>query len=135
MTSDIRARQKAEWQILHDRILETLSLLGKEDYLGREDYLLVDDDWGDWRQKLEVQNLNLLQPHVVKGLQSLLQGYPDWDIMFRVSPLGTENIWPAMGLIIRDDVIIDDLKREFLPEEFRNFRYEGSRPSDRIFQL
>jgi hypothetical protein len=32
-----------------------------------------------------------------------------------------------MGLIIHDDEIIDDLQREFLPPEFRNVSYEGSR--------
>ena len=80
-----------------------------------------------YRQKLEVQNLSLLQPHIIKSLQVLLVGYPDWEIMFRVDVIGKENEWPAMGLIIHEDEIIDDLHREYLPEEFRNFVYEGSR--------
>jgi predicted phage gp36 major capsid-like protein len=54
-------------------------------------------------------------------------GYPDWEIMMRVDVIGKENEWPAMGVIIHDDEIIDDLKREFLPEEFRSLRYEGSK--------
>ena len=45
--------------------------------------------------------------------------------MFRVDVVGKEKEWPAMGLIIHDDEIIDDLKRDFLPEEFRSIIYEG----------
>lgn len=127
-------RRAAEWQILHDRITETLDRFGKKDCFGRGDYWLVDDDWGQYRLMLEVQNLNFLQPHIIKSLQALLDGYPDWEITFRVTPLGTENTWPGMGLIIHDDEIIDDLQREFLPEEFRSLRYEGSKPPDRIFE-
>jgi hypothetical protein len=121
------ARREAEWRVLHDRITETLDRYGKKDAFGRGDYWLVDDDLGGYRQKLEVQNVNLLQPHIIKSLQTLLAGYPDWEIMFRVAVLGTENDWPAMGLIIHDDEIIDDLRREFLPEEFRSIHYEGGK--------
>ena len=94
---------------------------------GRGDYWLVDDDLGLYVHKLEVQNLKLLQPHIIKSLQALLYGYPNWEIMFRVDVIGKESEWPAMGLIIHDDGIIDDLKREFLPEEFRHLVYEGTK--------
>jgi hypothetical protein len=121
------ARREADWTILHDRIAETLDRFGKRDAFGRGDYWLVDEDLGLYRQKLEVQNLNLLQPHIIKSLQALLAGYPDWEIMFRVDVIGKENVWPAMGVIIHDDEIIDDLQREYLPEEFRGIVYEGSK--------
>jgi hypothetical protein len=121
------ARRAAEWKILHDRIAATLDRFGKRDACGRGDYWLVDEDLGSYRLKLEVQNLNLLQPHIIKSLQALLDGYPDWEIMFRVDVIGKENVWPAMGIIIHDDEIIDDLQREYLPEEFRGIIYEGSK--------
>jgi hypothetical protein len=121
------ARREADWRILHDRIAETLDRFGKRDACGRGDYWLVDEDLGSYRLKLEVQNLNLLQPHIIKSLQALLAGYPDWEIMFRVDVPGKENVWPAMGVIIHDDEIIDDLRREFLPDEFRNIVYEDSK--------
>src|SRR5947207_15026113 len=111
------ARREVEWRILHDRITETLDRFGKKDAFGRGDYWLVDEDLGLYRQKLEIQNLNLLQPHIIKSLQALLAGYPDWEIMFRVDVLGKEKEWPAMGVIIHDDEIIDDLRREYLPDE------------------
>lgn len=121
------ARRAAEWQVLHDRTTNLLDQFGKKDSFGRGDYWLVDDDWGDYRQKLEVQNLSLLQPRVMKLLQALLAGYPDWEVMFRVDVVGKENEWPAMGLIIHENEIIDDLHQEFLPEAFRDLVYEGSR--------
>ncbi len=121
------SRREREWQILHDRITETLDRYGKKDAFGRGDYWLVDDDLGLYVHKLEVQNLKLLQPHIIKSLQALLYGYPNWEIMFRVDVIGKESEWPAMGLIIHDDGIIDDLKREFLPEEFRHLVYEGTK--------
>ena len=122
-----RERQAKEWQILHDRITEVLGKFGTKDAFGKGDYWLIDEDWGDYRQKLEVQNLNFLQPQIIKSLQALLAGYPDWEIMFRVDVIGKEKEWPPMGLIIHDDEVIDDLHREYLPAEFRDFVYEGSK--------
>lgn len=121
------SRRAAEWQVLHDHITELLDRFSKKDPFGRGGYWLVDEDWGAYRQKLEVQDLNLLQPHTIKSLQALLAGYPDWEIMFRVDVIGKENEWPAMGLVIHEDEIVDDLHREYLPDKFRDFVYEGSR--------
>lgn len=127
MREHSKSRQEAEWRLLHDRITETLDRFGKKDAFGRGDYWLVDENLGAYRQKLEVQNLDFLQPHIIKSLQALLHGYPDWEIMLRVDVVEKENDWPAMGLIIHDDGIIDDLRREYLPEEFRNIAYEGTK--------
>lgn len=126
------ASREAEWHALHDRITETLNRFGKKDAFGNSDYCLVDEDWGQLRQRLEVQNLNLFRPAVITALQSVLADYPDWEMMFRVDVPGTENDWPAMGLVIHHDEIIDDLRREFLPAEFRDFVYEDARPPKRI---
>ena len=127
MTRDLEARQEAEWRVLHDGITETLNRFGTKNAVRKGDYWLLDDNWGTWRQEVEVQNLSLLKPPIIKLLQGLLAGYPDWEIMFRVDVLGKENVWPPMGLIIHDDEIIDDLQREFLPEEFRSIIYEGAK--------
>jgi hypothetical protein len=128
MTQSGESRRELEWRSLHDRIDETLDPYGKKDPVGEGDYWLVEDDLGQYRQWLEIQNLELLRPSVIKALQALLVDYPDWEIMFRVDVLGKENEWPAMGLIIHDDEIIDDLRREFLPLPFRSFVYEGAKP-------
>ena len=69
MTDGIDPIQDREWRVLHDRIAETLDRFGRRDAFGDGDYWLVDDNWGQCRQLIEIQNLNLLQPHIVKLLQ------------------------------------------------------------------
>ena len=128
MASDLRARQALEWQTLHGSITDLLDRYGKKDGLGRGDYWLVDDNLGLWRQKVEVQNLKLLDPSIIKQLQGLLAEYPDWEITVRVDIVGREDTLPPMGLLIASDELIDDLQREHLPPEFRNIAYPGSKP-------
>ena len=123
MTTDELTQQDREWLILHDRITETLQPFGEKNAFGRGDYWLLDDNLGLYRMELEVQNLKLLMPHIIKSLQALLTKYPDWDITVRVDVPGTENSWPGMGLIISHDKIVDELRREYLPPEFRSFTY------------
>jgi hypothetical protein len=120
-----KALQEKEWSLLYDRITETLDRFGQKNAFGKGDYWLVDDNWGWHRHQIEVQNLNLLKPYVIKSLRALLAEYPNWDITVRVGVPGKENSWPGMGVIIYHDKIIDELQREFLPEEFRNISYEG----------
>jgi hypothetical protein len=62
-----------------------------------------------------------VQPALVKSLQKLLMGYPNWEI---VVALGRES----GGLVVRDDEIMDGLRRENLPEESKMVEYEGSHP-------
>jgi hypothetical protein len=121
------ARRAAEWRILHDQITDVLNRYGRKDAFGRGDYWLVDEDLGQYRLKLEVQNLDFLRPHIVSALRGLLLGYPDWEIMFRVDVVGKEKEWPAMGLIIHDDGIVDGLQREHLPEEFHSVFYASTK--------
>jgi hypothetical protein len=132
MPSESVSTQDKEWQILHDKITETLDRFGKKNAFGKGDYWLVDDNWGWCRQQLEFQNLNLFRPHVIKALQALLANLPNWEITVRVDFVGKEKSWPGMGLVISHDQIIDDLQRDYLPVEFRQFIYEGARPPKKI---
>ena len=127
MSDEIDPVQDREWQILHDRITETLNGFGRKDAFGKGDYWLVDDNWGHRRHQLEIQNLNLIRPHVIGALQRNLSDYPEWYITAGIYP-GLKD-WPdaGMGLIIYNDEIIDELQRRYLPSEFRGLRYEGSR--------
>jgi hypothetical protein len=83
---------------------------------------------GWYQHKIELQNLALLKPAVIKSLQRLLATYPDWEIVIAIDIPGKENEWPSMGLVVRDEEIVDGLKREYFPNEFQNIQYEGSRP-------
>jgi hypothetical protein len=127
MADDIDPVQDREWHILHDRITEVLDRYGHKDPFGNGDYWLVDDNWGQRRHRLEIQNPALVRPQVVVALQAALADYPDWEINAGLY-LGKTD-WPAsgMGLVIYSDEIIDELQRKYLPEEFRDLRYPGAR--------
>lgn len=124
--ADYTSRQETEWRLLHDRITATLNRFGRKDAFRNGDYWLVDDNWGWERHQVEIQNLDLLVPDVVKSLQSLLSDFPDWDVSVRVDVPGEGDSWPGMGLIIYRDEILDELRREFLPEKFRDLAYDGA---------
>lgn len=127
MTDGIDPIQDREWRVLHDRIAETLDRFGRRDAFGDGDYWLVDDNWGQCRHLIEIQNLNLLQPHIVKLLQRQLSDYPRWEIRAGVDTAKFDRNWPGMGLTVYSDEILDELQRSYLPPEFRNLRYEGAR--------
>ena len=120
-------KQEREWELIYSEIGRTLERFGKEDAFGKGDYLLVDDNWGNHQQKIEVQNLSLIKPQIVKLLQKILAPYSDWEIVVAIDVPKHEADWPTMGLIIRSNEIIDGLQRQYFPAEFQNIQYEGSR--------
>lgn len=128
MTDNEQAEQERVWGLLFDRIGEVLKKFGKEDAFGKADYLLVDDNFGFHRHTVELQNLQMLQPVLVESLQQLIGDLPKWEIVLAVDVPGKEGIWPHMGITIRKDEIIDGLRRDYLPSEFRNLAFRGSRP-------
>ena len=123
MSNEDEVVQEAEWSRLFNLITEALDQFGKKNAFREGDYWLLDDNWGWRRHQLEVQNLELLRPHVIKRLQALLIDFPNWDMTVRVDVPGKEKVWPGMGVIIYPSEIVDELKRDFLPPEFRNIRY------------
>lgn len=88
------SQQEHEWVLLYERVAGYLRSLGTESPIGEGDYWLLDENWGQHLIRVEVQNLNLLVPPVVKGLQRLLSDYPDWEIAMAVDVPGTETRWP-----------------------------------------
>jgi hypothetical protein len=134
MTIDLHAEQCREWSLLYNAIREVFRQFGEEDVGGGwKDFLLVDDNLGLRQHKVETSNLEIVRPIVIKLLQKLLIGYPNWEIVIAVGNPGKEKVWPAMGLVIRDNEIIDGLQREYFPKEFQSIEYEGSRPQGSRF--
>ncbi len=127
MSADDDAERARAWQILYDRIIAVLQQFGTNNAFGKGDYWVLDDNWGPQQQKVEIQNLDLLKPNIVRSLQAVLAEYPGWDIVVAVHVSGTENIWPPMGLIIRRHEIIDGLQRQYFPKELQNIEYARSR--------
>jgi hypothetical protein len=128
MTLDDQVEQERVWGLLFDGIREVMQKFGKEDSFGKADYLLVDDNYGFHRHTVELQNLRMLQPALVKSLQQLIGKLPKWEIVLAVDVPGKEGVWPPMGLTIRQQEIIDGLRRDFLPKEFQDLKFGGSRP-------
>lgn len=121
--ADASAQQEDEWQRLHDLITQTVDRYGIKDAVGEGDYWLYDDNLGWYRHQLEFQNLGLFRPEVVKSIQVLLADFPDWDITIRVASPNLDKSAPGMGLVVSCDKIDDELQRQYLPEEFRNYVY------------
>ena len=121
------AKQEREWAQSYARIENVLSRFGKSDYLGRDDYWVVDDNWGCRQHKLYVNSLKMLSPNVIKLLQKVLDDFPTWEIVVAVDLEGPAKSWPKMGLIIRSNEIVDDLKRQYFPSSYRHLKYEGGR--------
>ncbi len=123
MAEDFRASQARDWPELHDRVKATLDQFGKIDPVGDGDYWLVDDDWGLFRQQVEFHTLKMLRPQVIQELQDILANFSDWEITVRMDLFDRLGKWPGMGLFVRSDEIIDELRRDVLPPEFSTMTF------------
>jgi hypothetical protein len=107
------------------KLLETFS--SSDSSSGRRDYS-VHGDYSEYPQVVVfIHNLELLRHRVVGALQHLAQEFPGWQIDLMVGLREHLKDWPNMGISIRADEIVDDLQRQYLPEEFRDLTYQGSR--------
>ena len=122
--------QKAQWDKLYNEIARVLSGFGVENAFGKADYLIVDDYFGWRRHTVEIHKLHMLRLSVVAALQALLDGFAEWEIVVAVDLPGKETDWPPMGLTITKKEITGDLKREYLPPEYRSIVYDRA-SSDR----
>ncbi len=128
MREHTEERLEKEWKELYERIKAVLQPYGEDDIDGG-DFYVVDEIFESYVHQVEMHQLDMLQPKVIKSLQGVLAGYPDWEIEISVSiPKAKISIDPGEGLTLRDDAIIDGLDRKLLPKKYRDFVYEGSRP-------
>lgn len=122
-------QQFSVFEQLYPRVESLLERFGRPDFLPGQpegDYQ-VHGDYSEYPQIVVfVENLGLLQPPVVDALQKFIKEYPGWQIDLMVTLRGQED-WPNMGISIRADEIVDDLQRQYLPEEFQDLVYEGAR--------
>ncbi|MFL9828982.1 hypothetical protein, partial [Rhodoplanes sp. SY1] len=113
-------RQSELWSMMFSRIAGVMRKYGIEDPFANGDYFVFDENWGPAENKVEINNLALLRPAIIKELQSLLHDVPNWRIIVLVDIREKEGLWPPMGLIIRRDEIIDGLQRDLFPTEFQD---------------
>jgi hypothetical protein len=112
------------WQSLNDKATKALDAFGVKDYRGRADYWIIDNDWGPDLLQVEVKNLRLLRRDAIGALKRVLDDYLGWQIAVQVFARENEPPLPPMGLLISNRRVFDDLKREYLPPEFRQLTYE-----------
>ena len=120
--------QSRIFERLSGQISKVLERFGQHDSLIRAgDYSVYGDYAGYPQVKVSIASLELLQPHIVEQLQKIVSGFTGWEIVVAVAVRDHYDDWPEMGLIIRGNEIIDGLQRQYLPKEFQNIEYEGSR--------
>jgi hypothetical protein len=121
-------QQERDFPILYEAAEKFLGQFGVERAASDGDFWVVDDNYGPKQHKIYFNNLKMLAPPIVYGLQQLLNDFPDWDWVVAISIDGhLPPVWPEMGLIIRNDEIIDGLQRQYFPPEYRDWKYEGAR--------
>ena len=122
-------KQAAEWSELYHSIQKVLRRNGTEHFAGRGDYWLVEDNWGpeSYSQRVLVFSFKMIRPDIVRSLQRLLTRYPNWEIYLGLAPNERPDDFPEMGITIRKNEIVDGLRREYLPPEFRDLQYEDAR--------
>lgn len=125
-------RRQNEQYVVFERLCDlvegVLERFGRPDYLPGQPYgdFQVHCDYSEYpRVGVFIDNLRLLLPPVVSALQQLVQRFPGWQIDLGVTTRGHED-WPNMGISIRADEIVDDLKREYFPKEYQDIAYEGA---------
>lgn len=127
-------KQRKKWLELGGRLKPLLEQFGKEDSWDSDlktvlnDYYFMEDNWGGAYHKVEIHNLRMLKPEVIRSIQALLRDYPKWHVFLQVDVPGMEEAWPNMSLFVYADKVVDGLEREYLPPEFRGLVYEGSVP-------
>jgi hypothetical protein len=113
------------WIMLRDRVVALMGSLGSQyqypDFYG--DWYLLDEDTGQQMVKIELVNNDLLRPSVVKSLQSILTGCPEWVIALQVDGTDETGKQRGMGLWIREDKVYDQLQREYLPAVFHDMHF------------
>jgi hypothetical protein len=131
MREHTEERLEQEWNELYQRLKVILQACGK-DARSDGDYFLVDEFFGNYIHQVEMHQLHMLRPEIIKALQEALVGYPDWELELSVFiPEAGITIDPGEGLTICEDEIIDALDRSLLPAEYQGLVYEGSRPPKR----
>jgi hypothetical protein len=127
-------KQHEKWLLLGQRLMAVLQKFGNEDSWDADlksvinDYYLRDDNWGGNDHKVEIHNLKMLRPEVVKSIQEVLRDFPKWNVFIQVDVPGMEGVWPDMSLFVYAHKVVDGLEREYFPEEFQGLAYEGSVP-------
>ena len=96
--------ESKEWQQLYDALSRLLSRHGKGGNVGEGDYWILDDDYGNWGQKILSHRGKFLTPEVVAAMRRLLaRRFHRWEILVVLDVLPDEIGVPPEGLTVLPD--------------------------------
>jgi hypothetical protein len=122
------------WRQIFGRTQRAMAPFGQDDDAGG-DYWVPNLVPIDRAQVVELHNLHLLRPEVMKALYAVIKDFPGWRMEISVvCPEKGIYLDAGSGLIIDSNGILDLLARDWLPEQYR-FVYENSRPPPPGFVL
>lgn len=130
---DKSLRSSRVFKRLHERVNAEMSKHGREDYSGPDggpgDYAVNDNFLRHGQIGVSLGKVRLFEPHVIRGLQAVLADFPGWDIVVSHSPTERDEgyDWPAMGVVVRANEVIDDLQRQYFPPQYRSIAYPDGR--------
>lgn len=74
-----------EWSELYAALVGLLSKVGVENAFGEGDFWVVDEDWGEFDQKICIFNLFIINGSLLKSLESLLKSrFPSWKVYIQL---------------------------------------------------
>jgi hypothetical protein len=115
--------QVQTWEEMYEAVRNLLGRSGQEDHSGQGDYWILDDNYGFQSNKILIHNFNFLRPQLIVDLGKLLIGAPDWEIIVAIDIPGAEKTMPPMGIKVRANGIVDELRREYLPANLKNIKF------------
>ena len=119
----------AEFSNLYKSIDLRMKSFEIENNIKKHEYSIYDGDNGS-QIKVSVSDLRYIKESLVEKLRSVMLDFPQREIVYTVLSPAKDTVWPDMGLLIRKDIIIDGLQRQYFPPEYQAITYTGSRPGD-----
>jgi hypothetical protein len=111
------AYDQQEWETLHQRLDEFLSVRGKSDWRGGGDYFLFDEESGHPDQSLTIYRIEFLTPSLVSGIQEILRdGYATWIVYVVLDLLPPVEGIASTGLEIHADHVVEKWDRSLMME-------------------
>lgn len=106
-----------QWEALHQRLDDYLSVRGVSDSGGNGDYFLFDEESGHRDQSLTIYRIEFLTPELVSGIQGILKdGYADWSVYVVLDLIPPVDDIGSDGIQIFTDRIVEKWDRDLLAE-------------------
>lgn len=117
-----------EYEFIWGRVDAAMKRYAAVNYFQEFEDYNVHWPYNGWSQILiEIFNLEVLSARLVRRLRRQVIGQPGWEVVIAIAVKKHWDEWPRMGIRIRENEVIDDLKRECFPVKFQSLAFEGAR--------